>query len=469
MSVPDALSRCAPQNQPEHEIDSPSEHDPHFPYVHEKPSVINLPTGQTLSDVLLVSDSDVNNVIPKNADTETEASDNGNRKGIRPQSVNAITAVSVTNKKKRKTKRMGKQPSRPDDMPMQSAIPSTSRSVIDASGSNLSKSCQSNVSSDNFNNLLPSDDQKTECYYGCLDTLPSNQTDSSDRADDNVDDPSIILETRTKRLIESLNVFNSSSFSLATVSTLQKKDPDLSPIITYLENGTLPSSQKLSRQILLTQFHYSLIDGVLFHSCEPKTKSKFVSHDYTLVLPKVLQKSVIDMYHSSPLAAHAGITATLQRVKADFYFERMSVLISDFVKSCDLCQRRKIVRHKKSPATAIPVPSKPFSVWEIDLFGPLPLTAQGNAYVFTAICTFSKFMHAVPLRSKDSISVSNAIFDLCTLYGVPDCLLSDLGTEMTSVTTKHICQLLDGPQQFTPAFSHFVLGGIERVHRSMAE
>ncbi|GFO28343.1 retrovirus-related pol polyprotein from transposon [Plakobranchus ocellatus] len=301
------------------------------------------------------------------------------------------------------------------------------------------------------------------------DALPSNQTDSSDRTDDNVDDPSVLLETRTKRLIESLNVFNSSSFSLATVSTLQKKDPDLSPIITYLENGTLPSSQKLSRQILLKQPHYSLIDGVLFHPCEPKTKRKFVSNDYTLVLPKVLQKPVIDMYHSSPLAAHAGITATLQRVKADFYFERMSVLISDFVKSCDLCQRRKIVRHNKSPVTAIPVPSKPFAVWEIDLFGPLTLTAQGNAYVFTAICTFSKFVHAVPLKSKDSISVSNAIFDLCTLYGVPDCLLSALGTEMTSVITKHVCQLLDVPQQFTPAFSHFVLGGIERVHRSMAE
>ncbi|GFO36718.1 Gag-Pol polyprotein [Plakobranchus ocellatus] len=188
-----------------------------------------------------------------------------------------------------------------------------------------------------------------------------------------------MLETRTKRLTESLNVFNSSSFSLATVSTLQKKDPDLSPIITYLENSTLPSSQKLSRQIVFKQPHYSPIDGVLFHSWEPKTKRKFVSHDYTLVLPKVLQKPVIDMYHSSSLAAHAGITATLQRVKADFYFERMSVLISDFVKSCDLCQRRKIGRHNKSPVTAIPVPSKPFSVWEIDLFGPLPLTAQGNA------------------------------------------------------------------------------------------
>ncbi|GFO36188.1 retrovirus-related pol polyprotein from transposon 17.6 [Plakobranchus ocellatus] len=226
MSVPDALSRCAPQNQPEHEIDSPSEHDPHFPYVHEKPSVINLPTGQTLRDVLNVSDSDVNNLIPNgqpdfsvnptpnivsvvnisssqihsidsssqfctpnpfsvlliddyDADTENEASDSRHRNGIRPQSVNAVTAVSVTNKKKRKSKRMGKQASRPDDVPMQSAIPSTSRSVIDASGSNLSKSCQSNVSSDTVNDLPPSDDQETECYYDCLDTLPSNQTDSS--------------------------------------------------------------------------------------------------------------------------------------------------------------------------------------------------------------------------------------------------------------------------------------------------
>ncbi|GFO07731.1 hypothetical protein PoB_003423600 [Plakobranchus ocellatus] len=216
-------------------------------------------------------------------------------------------------------RRMVKKAIRSADMPMRAAIPSTSmRSIIDASGSTLSKSCQSNIFFDNLSNLLPSDDQSRECYYDCLVALPSNQTYSPDRTDDTVEDPSVLLETRTKRLTVGLNVFSSSSFSLATVSTLQKKDSDLSPIITYLENGRLPSSQKLSSKIFLTQPHYSLIDGVFFHSCEPKTKRKFVSSDYTLVLPKVLQKPAIDMYLSSPLAAQAGIIATLQRVKTDF-------------------------------------------------------------------------------------------------------------------------------------------------------
>ncbi|GFO44123.1 hypothetical protein PoB_007062800 [Plakobranchus ocellatus] len=108
--------------------------------------------------VLLIHDYD--------ADTETEASDDGQIYGIQPRYVNAVTAVSVmSQKKKGKTKRMVENTDRrPDHMPMQSTIPSTSRSVIDASSSTLSKSCQSNVSSDNLNNLLPSDDQETECY-----------------------------------------------------------------------------------------------------------------------------------------------------------------------------------------------------------------------------------------------------------------------------------------------------------------
>ncbi|GFO06652.1 hypothetical protein PoB_003315700 [Plakobranchus ocellatus] len=107
----------------------------------------------------------------------------------------------------------------------------------------------------------------------------------------------------------------------------------------------------------------------LFYSYEPIARAKFVSSDCTLVLPKVFQKPVIDMYHSSQLAAHAEITATLERVKADFYFERMFILI--LFDLATHAKRQKVVRHNESAVTATE---------KFNFFSYRPATASKNPH-----------------------------------------------------------------------------------------
>lgn len=55
--------------------------------------------------------------------------------------------------------------------------------------------------------------------------------------------------------------------SLVTADVIQKQhsDPDLADLIKYLENGTLPDSQKSARDILLKHSDYAQIDYMLFH------------------------------------------------------------------------------------------------------------------------------------------------------------------------------------------------------------
>lgn len=134
--------------------------------------------------------------------------------------------------------------------------------------------------------------------------------------------------------------------SLVTADVIQKQhgNPDLADLIKYLENGTLPDSQKSARDILLKQSDYALIDGMLFHSRIAKSKHAKSQTSYQLVVPQDMIIDILHRYHDSPLAAHGGIQNRLDKIKEHYFFPKMSQIISNYVKSCQYCQKRKISR-----------------------------------------------------------------------------------------------------------------------------
>ena len=132
-------------------------------------------------------------------------------------------------------------------------------------------------------------------------------------------------------------------------------------------------------------------------------------------------QTLLKLYHDSPLGATSGIQDAIDRVKENYFFNRLSQIVSDYVRSCDQCQSRKITKvHTKNVIVAYPTPQEPFSVWEID--GVLPLTGRGNTYLFTATDMFSKLLYAKAIPNKDAITVSEVLVDLFTQFGTCDTL-----------------------------------------------
>ena len=120
-------------------------------------------------------------------------------------------------------------------------------------------------------------------------------------------------------------------------------------------------------------------------------------------------------------------------------------------------------QHTKQGIVAYPTPSSPFQVWEMDLYGNLPVTPQGYSYMFTAICMFSKYVVAIPIANKDAATVASAIYQLITMFGCFDTMVADHGSEFQSKVTKELCQLLDINIEYSPAFMHHCLGAVERM------
>ena len=161
-------------------------------------------------------------------------------------------------------------------------------------------------------------------------------------------------------------------------------------IIAYLFTILL-NSQKLARSILLQQSEFVLVDGILFHSRVAKAKTKALSR-YQLVLPETCIQTILHLGWWSTLAAHGGIQDTIDRIKDHFYFPCLATIVSQYIQSFHACQARKITNLcAKNAIVAYPTPEAPFSVWQIDLYGPLPCTPRANTCKLTAFAWFPCF------------------------------------------------------------------------------
>ncbi|CAG2237805.1 unnamed protein product [Mytilus edulis] len=215
---------------------------------------------------------------------------------------------------------------------------------------------------------------------------------------------------------------------------------------------------------LLKAPDYSMVDDLLFHSRVAKSKRTQRMGEFQLVIPKQLIPKVLETYHQTPLAGHMGIQQTVDNISEQFYFQNLPSTVSSYVRSCHDCQERKMTKaHTKSEIISFRTPTETFQTWQVDLFGPLPITQKGNAYIFTAVDMFSKLLFCVPLLSSDSVTVSHALFQLVCTFGVCDCVISDKGSEFISQCTDQLCKILEVNQNFTPSFIHHCLGLCERT------
>ncbi|CAC5411039.1 unnamed protein product [Mytilus coruscus] len=195
--------------------------------------------------------------------------------------------------------------------------------------------------------------------------------------------------------------------------------------------------KKHARRILLEAPDYILIRGVLYRNRKAKSDRNKSKPAYQLAVPHKMIDMILFMIHDSPLGSHSGIQNTLDRLRDDFYFPRMGKIVTDYVASCHDCQSRKVT-NLKTKAKIVPyrTPSEPFQVWQVDLFGPLKTSQNGNQYLFTASDMFSKYLFVLPIRNKDMLTVSNAVFSLVSQFGVCETLISDQGSEFIGSCTQ---------------------------------
>jgi transposase InsO family protein len=187
---------------------------------------------------------------------------------------------------------------------------------------------------------------------------------------------------------------------------------------------------------------------------------------------KVIQEQekdiILNGLHSNSLAGHFGKDNTYQRIKQKYYWPKMYLDIEEFVKTCEICQRRH-GQHKQPSIQPIPV-GQPFERIGIDLIGPLEITTARKRYIIVAIDYLTKWVEAKAITAKEADKIVQFIHEeITTRHGVPKEILSDNGLEFANKTMKDYCLQMGIIQQFASPYHPQTNGLVERMNRTLAD
>jgi len=187
------------------------------------------------------------------------------------------------------------------------------------------------------------------------------------------------------------------------------------------------------------------------------------------VVPRVHRREVLELAHALPMAGHLGINKTYQKILNHFYWPGLKKDVTQYCKSCHVCQ---MVGKPNQPIPAaplqpIPICGEPFSHVLIDCVGPLPKTKSGNQYLLTIMCQFTRFPEAIPLRNIKARKIVDSLIKFFTFVGSPVSLQSDQGSNFMSTLMQQVMHELGVKQYKSSAYHPESQGAIERFHQTL--
>ena len=241
----------------------------------------------------------------------------------------------------------------------------------------------------------------------------------------------------------------------------QLKDPELCPLIKYLSDGTLPADDYKAKQVATQAPLFTLLHDVLYF-VDPKQK-----HRKRCVVPRQTRERLMEEHHSGPMAGHFSTDKLYCTLATHWWWQGM---YSDVANHCISCPQCAIVnssgRINRPPLHPIPV-SRPFQIVGVDIMG-LPLTKRGNRHVVVFQDFLTKFPLVFPVPDQKAIRLTKLLAEeVIPLFGVPEALLSDRGTNLLSHVMQDLCKLMGTKKLNTTAYHPQCDGMVERFNRTL--
>jgi hypothetical protein len=107
----------------------------------------------------------------------------------------------------------------------------------------------------------------------------------------------------------------------------------------------------------------------------------------------------------------------------------MDTDISNWIKACTVCKKRKAPHPLASGVPAIVSDAKRrWQCLSIDLVEAGSTSIENYSYILTVIGLFSRYVIAIPLKSKKEQVVAEALFThVFAVHGRPESIISDEG------------------------------------------
>ena len=223
-------------------------------------------------------------------------------------------------------------------------------------------------------------------------------------------------------------------------------DRSIFHIVKWKDAGNCPEWPAIAHLDLTTQAYLAqwdslaLREDVLYHRWESPERGE---ETWQLVLPTALRAGKLKLLRDSPVGGHVGVSKTLGKVRARFYWIHCHCDVEEWCHKCDWCTSWK------GPTITTRSPFQLYNVEEpmervaIDVLGPFTETNSGNKYILIAMDYFSKWPEACALQNQEAVTVANVLVSqFFSRFGVPAKLHSDQGRNFESLVFREVCTLL---------------------------
>ena len=278
---------------------------------------------------------------------------------------------------------------------------------------------------------------------------------------------SLTLDTST---VDEVNAIRSNwlpNYPPEEVRDLQLEDPDISPVMRWLENEIVPLkdilflSSPATKSLWLCRLRLSIIDGVMYYVWLNKEDRRVC-----LVVPEKLRKKILSSCHDSKTAGHLGQNKTSARVKKSFYWYNMGEDIILYVRECDVCSRNKSPANPPRAALRKYHSGYPMERAHMDVLGPFVKNALGNKYILVMVDQFTKWVDcaAKPEQSAETVAIKFIDYFISPL-GIPVEIHTDQGSNFESHLFKAFCSKFQIAKTRTTPYHPSSNGQVERYNR----
>ncbi|MCG7879381.1 MAG: RNase H-like domain-containing protein, partial [Candidatus Thiodiazotropha endolucinida] len=257
---------------------------------------------------------------------------------------------------------------------------------------------------------------------------------------------------------------------LTSLREEQLNDPELKMVSEWLEKGERPLWGKVAgmscrikgywSQFQRLCVHEGCLCRIWFEGNKPKS--------YQFIVPQTLRKTVLQHCHDSIVGGHFGVRKTLGKVRQKYYWAGLYNYVEQYVKSCDVCARRKPPPRTKRAPMQIVGSGYPMERIATDILGPLPETESGNRYILVIGDYFTKWVEAFAIPDQTAQTVARCLVkEVVSRFGVPTYIHSDQGRQFESAVYQEVCALLDIKKTRTTPYHPQSDGMVERFNRTL--
>uniref|UniRef100_A0A8C1I7H5 Gypsy retrotransposon integrase-like protein 1 n=1 Tax=Cyprinus carpio TaxID=7962 RepID=A0A8C1I7H5_CYPCA len=186
-------------------------------------------------------------------------------------------------------------------------------------------------------------------------------------------------------------------------------------------------------------------------------------------VPGNLRFRVMQWVHTSLCFGHPGISRTLQLTQNSFWWPSMTTDVANYVKSCSVCAQSKPPKELPSGLLQpLPISQRPWSHLSIDFVPDLTMSNEFTT-ILVIIDRFSKACRLIPMKAlPTAMETALALFHhVFRVYGIPEDIVSDRGTQFNSQVWKAFCRHLDINVSLTSGYHPQSNGQVERLNQEI--